>query len=300
MSLNMDIKTLLNDYKKNIDSVLLNYVPISSDGQDNVTKAMKYSLENGGKRLRPILVLLFAQACRENIDMKKALDFACSVEMIHTYSLIHDDLPCMDNDDMRRGKPSCHKQFGEDIALLAGDGLLTLAFEMLADASLHTSADIAVKCISQLAKCAGVNGMIGGQVVDLENEGKDVGIDSVTTVNLLKTGALIKASCLIGCYIGAADEKMIEAASVYADKLGIAFQIQDDILDVVGDEKLLGKPVGSDSDNEKTTYVSLLGLEKSKQLVSQLTEEAVNALEPFGARGETLKALARYLVDRKF
>lgn len=296
----MDIKTLLNDYKKNIDSVLLNYVPISSDGQDNVTKAMKYSLENGGKRLRPILVLLFAQACRENIDMKKALDFACSVEMIHTYSLIHDDLPCMDNDDMRRGKPSCHKQFGEDMALLAGDGLLTLAFEMLADASLHTSADIAVKCISQLAKCAGVNGMIGGQVVDLENEGKDVGIDSVTTVNLLKTGALIKASCLIGCYIGAADEKMIEAASVYADKLGIAFQIQDDILDVVGDEKLLGKPVGSDSDNEKTTYVSLLGLEKSKQLVSQLTEEAVNALEPFGARGETLKALARYLVDRKF
>lgn len=297
----MDIKVLLDEYKSMIDEALLGYVPDVNDGQDAVAEAMKYSLINGGKRLRPILTLLFAKACSdENFDVRDYLQSACSLEMIHTYSLIHDDLPCMDNDDMRRGKPSCHKQFGEDIALLAGDGLLTLAFALITEGPLNTNPAVAVKCVSELSKCSGINGMIGGQVVDLANEGKSVGLESVTTVNLLKTGALIKAACLIGCYIGGADDEKIKAASVYAEKLGIAFQIQDDILDVIGDEKLLGKPIGSDSENDKTTYVSLLGIEKSKQLVVELTDGAVNALAPFGEKGENLKALAEYLIDRKF
>lgn len=257
-----------------INSALEAYLP---DNEDVVSQAMRYSVRNGGKRIRPVLVLEFCKVCGGDED--KALAFACALEMIHTYSLIHDDLPCMDDDDYRRGKPSCHVAFGEANALLAGDGLLTLAFETAARSALLP--EQIVKGISALAKAAGVLGMIGGQVMDLENEGKKVGVDVLEKTDHLKTGELIRVACVLGCIAANADEEKIRAAENYAAGIGLAFQIVDDILDVVGDEKALGKPIGSDKENEKSTYVSALGLEESRKKVSALTADAKEALSAF-------------------
>ena len=254
---------------------------------------MRYSLENGGKRLRPVLVLEFCRVCGG--DVEKALPFACAVEYIHTYSLIHDDLPCMDNDDLRRGKPSCHKNFSEATALLAGDALLTHAFECL------TSADLSDGQISSavalLAQNAGVCGMIGGQVLDLKFETVDPSINDLLTVHKLKTGALISAACLLGCIAADADDEMLSYASSFAYNLGIAFQIKDDLLDVYGDEALLGKPVGSDEENEKSTYVTMVGIENAEKDVEVLTDKAISYLSAFDDNG-FLKDLAEYLVTR--
>lgn len=263
----------MNNIEK-INSALEAYLP---DSEDVVSQAMRYSVRNGGKRIRPVLVLEFCKVCGGDED--KALAFACALEMIHTYSLIHDDLPCMDDDDYRRGKPSCHVAFGEANALLAGDGLLTLAFETAVRSAL--SPEQIVKGISALAKAAGVLGMIGGQVMDLENEGKKVGVDVLEKTDHLKTGELIRVACVLGCIAANADEEKIRAAEKYAAGIGLAFQIVDDILDVVGDEKALGKPIGSDKENEKSTYVSALGLEESRKKVSALTADAKEALSAF-------------------
>lgn len=262
------------NYTDKINSALEAYLPT---GDDVVSEAMRYSVRNGGKRVRPELVLQFCKVCGG--DENKAIAFACALEMIHTYSLIHDDLPCMDDDDYRRGKPSCHVAYGEANALLAGDGLLTLAFETAAKSELP--AHQTVKGIAELAKAAGVCGMIGGQVMDLENEGRKVGAAELEKTDNLKTGELIRAACVLGCIAADADENKIKAAEKYAAGIGLAFQIVDDILDVVGDEKALGKPVGSDKENEKSTYVSALGLEGSREKVSILTAEAKAALSAF-------------------
>lgn len=265
-----------------------------SSGLDKMLEAMSYSLENGGKRIRPLLTLEFCRVCGESPE--KALPFACALEMIHTYSLIHDDLPCMDDDDMRRGKPSNHKVFGEANALLAGDGLLTLAFET----ALSADIDADKKCSAALvlAKAAGCSGMIAGQVMDLENEGKKAALDEVSATDRLKTGELIRAAALLGCIAAGADEEKKKAATEYCDNIGLAFQIVDDILDVTSDDITLGKPVGSDSENEKSTYVSLLGLEKSKELADELTQKAKAALEIFGKEKDFLAQLADKLASR--
>lgn len=276
-----------------VESRLTDLLPKCANGQDEVVEAMKYSLVNGGKRLRPVLCLEFAKACGG--DRFDALDFACAVEYIHTYSLIHDDLPCMDDDDMRRGKPSCHKQFGEATALLAGDALLTHAFQIVAGAELDDS-KIALAC-GLLAQNAGVQGMVGGQVIDLKYESESPDLRQLLSVHRLKTGALISAACLLGCIAAGADDKKIAAASAYAYDLGVAFQIKDDILDVTGSSEELGKPIGSDEDNNKTTYVSLRGIENAQKDVEKLTSAAISRLSEF-QNTEFLEALSRYLVNR--
>ena len=280
------------NYLDEINSALKEYLPTADDV---VSQAMRYSVENGGKRIRPALLLEFCRVCGG--DYKKAVPFACALEMIHTYSLIHDDLPCMDNDDFRRGKPSCHIAFGEEYALLAGDALLTLAFETAMKSNL--SAEITVKAAKELAKAAGVMGMVGGQVLDLQNEGKKVGVSDLQKTDELKTGELIRAACVLGCVCAGADDKKIAAAEKYAHDIGIAFQIVDDILDVTSDEETLGKPIGSDEENQKSTYVSLLGIEKSRKTAEELTLNAQKALDAFDGDVTSLKNFAEKLKNRK-
>ena len=288
-----DMKKTMNEYVKIINEALIQSLPNSDDGQRDVIRAMRYSLANGGKRLRPILVLEFCKMCGG--DYREAIPLACAIEYIHTYSLIHDDLPCMDDDDMRRGNPSCHVVFGQANALLAGDALLTHAFELIADSNL--SDDKKVMAISLLSQNAGVGGMIGGQVLDLKYENLDPSVTDILTVHKLKTGALISASCILGCIAAGADEKQIEAASRYAYYLGIAFQIKDDLLDMEGDEEELGKPVGSDAKNEKTTYVTLVGEKKAQKDVKKLTQSAVNQLDVFDNK-DFIIHLSNYLISR--
>ena len=280
------------NYLDEINSALKEYLPAADDV---VSQAMRYSVENGGKRIRPALLLEFCRVCGG--DYKKAVPFACALEMIHTYSLIHDDLPCMDNDDFRRGKPSCHIAFGEEYALLAGDALLTLAFETAMKSNL--SAEITVKAAKELAKAAGVMGMVGGQVLDLQNEGKKVGVSDLQKTDELKTGELIRAACVLGCACAGADDKKIAAAEKYAHDIGIVFQIVDDILDVTSDEETLGKPIGSDEENQKSTYVSLLGIEKSRKTAEELTLNAQKALDAFDGDVTSLKDFAEKLKNRK-
>lgn len=284
-------------YLEMINSALSQYLYPVSDGQELVREAMAYSLSNGGKRIRPILTLEFCRIC--GASPEKALPFACALEMIHTYSLIHDDLPCMDNDDMRRGKPSCHKAYGEEYALLAGDGLLTLAFETAAKAE-NISADAFRNAVSILSNLAGIAGMIGGQVLDLLSEKTEPDLERLQTIDRLKTGALIKAAALLGCYASDNyDDIKLKAASVFAERIGLAFQIVDDVLDVTSDAETLGKPVGSDDKNEKITYVRLLGIEQSQKTVDRLTQEAVSALAAFPGNTAFLADLAARLACRK-
>ncbi len=271
---------------------------LSGNMNSSVLDAMKYSVENGGKRLRPFLSIEFAKACGGNEGV--ALDFGCAVEMIHTYSLIHDDLPCMDNDDMRRGKPSCHIAFGDDTALLAGDALLTEAFSVLANTENATSKNI-VRGVSYLSAFAGINGMVGGQVLDLQFEKTNPTVDEILKMYSLKTCGLLKASCVLGCLAGEDfNESNINAAIDYAENLGIAFQIQDDILDITSDSQTLGKPVGSDQKNDKSTIVKFFGLEKSKELVADYTNKAISALSGIKGNTEALKELALYMVNRTY
>lgn len=286
-----------NTYLEMIEAALAQYIYPVNDGQELVTDAMRYSVQNGGKRIRPMLTLEFCRVCGGN--PQSALPFACAVEMIHTYSLIHDDLPCMDDDDLRRGKPSCHKQFGESYALLAGDGLLTLAFETLTKATEVAPSDI-VRAVRVLSDLAGVNGMIGGQVIDLLSEEKQVDYSTLHCIDKLKTGALIKSAALLGCIAaGVQDETILSAAKTYAENIGFAFQVVDDILDVTSDTATLGKPVGSDEKNAKSTFVSLLGLEACKTLADKLTADAVQALSAIPNNTEFLEALANQLAVRK-
>lgn len=286
-----------NTYLEMIEAALAQYIYPVNDGQVLVTDAMRYSIQNGGKRIRPMLTLEFCRVCGGN--PQSALPFACAVEMIHTYSLIHDDLPCMDDDDLRRGKPSCHKQFGESYALLAGDGLLTLAFETLTKATEVAPSDI-VRAVRVLSDLAGVNGMIGGQVIDLLSEEKQVDYSTLHCIDKLKTGALIKSAALLGCIAaGVQDETILSAAKTYAENIGFAFQVVDDILDVTSDTATLGKPVGSDEKNAKSTFVSLLGLEACKTLADKLTADAVQALSAIPNNTEFLEALANQLAVRQ-
>ncbi len=291
----------IQEYSSLIEEKLYKYFENSLPQYKILFDSMEYSVKNGGKRVRPLLTLLFYNACGKD-DVLKAMPMAEAVEFIHTYSLIHDDLPCMDNDDFRRGKPSNHKVYGEAFALLAGDGLLTAAFERISAWSLAGlySAEVAVKAINELSAYAGSRGMIGGQVIDLQNENNpNADFETLQLMDELKTGCLISVACALGCIAAGADDTLIEAAKTFGTKLGLAFQIKDDVLDVTSSLEKLGKMTGSDTENNKSTYVTLLGVEACEELVKQLTQEALTALDAF-PDNEAIKEYANYLQNREY
>ncbi len=284
-------------YLTQFEEVLTGQYPAVDLLQKKVFEAMRYGVLDGGKRIRPILTMAVCDMLGGNLA--DAARVGCAIESIHSYSLIHDDLPCMDNDDMRRGKPSCHKAFGEDIALLAGDGLLTNAFGILAETDLP--AELALATVRELSKAAGCYGMIGGQVIDLACEDRtDVTLEELTELHRGKTGALIRVSAVCGCLCGGyfdESHEKIQKIVAFSEKLGLAFQIKDDILDVIGDELALGKPIGSDAEQNKTTFVTLLGLEKAEEELARLTKEAKELIG--GIPGsEFLLDFADYLLNR--
>ncbi len=296
----MDIKSELKARAGEIEKALAGYLSETDEDFGIIYDAMRYSLMAGGKRLRPFLAVEFAiLSARENgTDEKEALDnvlpYACAIEMIHTYSLIHDDLPCMDNDDLRRGKPTNHIKFGYANALLAGDGLLTKAFET---ASSGKDGKMNSEAVSLLAKCAGAAGMIGGQVLDLIGEEKSLDLPTLEKLQTLKTGELIRCACLLGCIAGGASDKLKQAATVYAMGVGRAFQVIDDILDVTADEATLGKPIGSDAASGKTTFLTFMTVEEAKAYAVELTNKACDAIKTFEG-SDVLCELAEYLTVR--
>ncbi len=289
------MKKYFLDRAEFFNSKLEEYMPLCNNPQSIIYEAMAYSLLAGGKRLRPILMSEVAKMCGGSIE--DTVPFAVAMEMIHTYSLIHDDLPAMDNDDLRRGRPTCHIKYGEANAILAGDALLNRAFEVMS-AVQGLPFDRVVKVISIIARSSGTEGMIGGQVVDIISEGRELTIDELRYIHSLKTGAIIKSSCVAGGVIAGASEDELFAITDFAENLGIAFQIQDDILDVLGSEESLGKPIGSDKQNGKNTYVTICGLDGAKRLMNEHTERAYAALDIFGKRADFLKWLLSYLMDR--
>ncbi|MFR0881626.1 MAG: polyprenyl synthetase family protein [Oscillospiraceae bacterium] len=296
--MNDTAKKTFAGYVRFIENELEKYSLTGKTGlQDNVAKAMDYSLEAGGKRIRPVLVLAFCNMCGG--DYKKAAAPAAAIEMIHTFSLIHDDLPCMDDDDFRRGKPSCHKQFDEATAVLAGDALAIRPFEIIAK-SAELSDTAKIRIIAELANSSGAEGMIGGQIIDIENEKRNVvDEENLHTMYLLKTGKLIKTSCVMGCIAAGADDEKIKYAEKYAECLGMAFQVIDDILDVTGNEQLLGKPVGSDAEENKTTFVTIFGIEKAREEAEKYTKQAMDILDKFD-NNEFLKELTEYMLNRNY
>lgn len=257
--------------------------------------SMKYSLMAGGKRLRPVLLMAAADAVGAEGDA--FVTTGCAIEMIHTYSLIHDDLPAMDNDDYRRGKPTNHKVYGDGMAVLAGDALLTMAFEVILRQQDATAEQLTA-VVREMSLAAGPNGMVGGQAIDLESENRKIGMEELRKMHMGKTGALFRAAIRSGAILGGATEEQLAALTEYADKFGLAFQITDDILDVTGDEETIGKPVGSDERNHKSTYVTLTSLQEAKKLAITAVDEAIEALDSFGDEAEFLRDLAAYLIAR--
>ena len=294
----MDLKAYLRSRQRKIDRALDRYLPRANTKPATLHKAMRYSLFAGGKRLRPILCLAAAEACRGNVD--GALPLACALECIHTYSLVHDDLPSMDNDDFRRGRPTCHKVFGDGIAILAGDALLTIAFEIVSRTKparrYNTSA-----LLREISVAAGSQKLIAGQVADLEAEGKDVKRDQLQFIHENKTAAILKSSVRLGAMSANADARKLSAITRFGQRLGLAFQIVDDILDVTQTSEILGKSAGKDVAAKKATYPAVIGLEKSRAEARRLTRQAHNALSLFSSsEAEPLHVLANYLLEREY
>jgi len=298
----MNIKEYLQEKKEVVDRALEKYLPKETEFPSTLHKAIRHSLFDGGKRIRPILSIAAFEAVGGKGD--GILPFACALEMIHTYSLIHDDLPAIDNDDYRRGKLTCHKVFGEAIGILAGDALLTEAFKLMAARQLHEGlrhdGSLILGIINEVAQAAGVLGMIGGQVVDIESEGKEVDFSTVQYIHTHKTGALILASIRTGAKLGSANQETLKAFTRYGERIGLAFQIVDDILNVEGKAHLLGKKTGSDLSKGKATYPSVLGLEESKRRANELLDLAVEALGPFGTEVDPLREIARFIIAREY
>jgi geranylgeranyl diphosphate synthase, type II len=296
----MDLKAYLKEQCARIDAALNSYLPKETELPHSLHKAMRYSVFAGGKRVRPILMLAACQAVGG--DTEVAIPAACSMEMIHTYSLIHDDLPAMDDDDFRRGNPTNHKVFGEAIAILAGDALLTEAFKLISSPCFADKASPAARLavIHEIATCAGSYGMVGGQVVDMESEGKpDIDLPTVQYIHTHKTGALIKAAVVAGAILGGADEQKLAAITRYGEAAGLAFQIADDILDIEGTTEEIGKDAGSDQARGKATYPAVMGLAAAKQEAKVMMDEAFKALEIFGSEADHLREIAAYIVKRK-
>jgi geranylgeranyl diphosphate synthase type II len=294
----MNFKIWMNKKINKVEEYLESVVKESENPQKLIYEAMNYSLLSGGKRLRPVLLLGAYELFQDNEDA--AMPFACAMEMIHTYSLIHDDLPAMDNDDYRRGRLSNHKKFGEAAAILAGDGLLNKAFETGLEAALEHKINIesALKALAEIAGSSGSDGMIGGQVVDMFGHDKISSLEDLKYMYSLKTGAIIKSSVTAGALLGGADEKELRALESYAKKIGLAFQIEDDILDVTGTLEKLGKASGSDAANDKITFLTFASIEEAQNTVVKLTEEAVESLNVFGEKAVHLAGLAKYLTNR--
>ena len=282
------------EYLQLIEDGLKSY--LADIREDNiVSQAMAYSLMNGGKRVRPVLALAFCDLLGG--DVQNALPFACALEMVHTCSLIHDDLPCMDNDDMRRGKPSCHKQFGEEFALLAGDGLLTYAFDIIYAVGTIAPERV-LACGKVLSSAAGIDGMISGQTIDLLSENTTIDMETLQKLHALKTGKMITAPCEIGVICAGGNEGDLKNARIYGQTIGLQFQIVDDILDKTGTQEQLGKPIGSDEENNKSTYVTLLGLEEAQSQANALTQKAMTVLRQYGQKAQFLMALTEKLALR--
>jgi len=304
----MDIKRYLQEKKEIVNSALERYFPSrpawagEMELANSLHKAIRYSLFAGGKRIRPILSIAAFEAAGGKGN--GVLPFACALEVIHTYSLIHDDLPAIDNDDYRRGKPTCHKVFGEGIAILAGDALLTEAFKLMTQRSVHKNPSLdegmVVDMVNEVAQAAGILGMVAGQVVDIESEGKEVDLPTLQYIHTHKTGAMILVSVQVGAKLGGVKGENLKAFTRYGERVGLAFQIADDILDVEGKSNLLGKKTGSDLSKKKATYPSLLGLEESKRRAKELVKLAVNALSPFGPEADPLREIASFIITREY
>jgi len=294
----MDIKSYLQKKKELVDKALEALVPPAKTFPPAVFEAMRYSLFAGGKRVRPILAVAAAEA----LGAKTAglLPAAGALELIHTYSLVHDDLPAMDDDDLRRGRPTCHKVYGEAIAILAGDGLLTMAFEALSDPRRLKAipAPRLLAIIREIATASGVFGMVGGQVVDIQSEGKEMDLPTLEYIHTHKTGALIRAAIRVGALYAKAGERQFAALSRYGELVGLAFQIADDILDLTGKQEELGKDVGSDLEKGKMTFPSFYGLEESRRRAVEVVDKAVAVLKGFDKKADPLRDLAKYIINR--
>ncbi len=294
----MDIKAYLRKKRAVVDKALESLAPPAKTYPPTVFEAMRYSLFAGGKRVRPILAIAAAESLGAN--PAGLLPIAGALELIHTYSLIHDDLPAMDNDDLRRGRPTCHKVYGDAVAILAGDGLLNMAFEVLADPrrQRHVPANRMLAIIAEISRASGVYGMVGGQVVDMESEGREIDFPTLEYIHTHKTGALLRASVRVGALYGKAGEKRFRALTRYGEYAGLAFQIADDILDLTGTEQEIGKDVGSDLKKGKKTFPSFYGLEESRRRAREVSDRAVQALRDFDRKADPLRELARYIVTR--
>jgi geranylgeranyl diphosphate synthase, type II len=294
----MDIKTYLSRKKELVDKTLEKLVPPADAFPASVHEAMRYSLFAGGKRVRPILALAAAEAL--GAKTAELLPVAGALELVHTYSLIHDDLPAMDNDDYRRGMATCHKVYGEAVAILAGDGLLTLAFEVLSDPRRLKAVPAArlVAIIREISNASGVSGMVGGQVVDMESEGRDVDFPTLEYIHTRKTGALIRASIRTGALYAKAGKRQFTALTHYGELIGLAFQIADDILDITGKREVTGKDAGSDIKKGKKTFPAFYGLEESRRRAMEVADKAVASLQGFGRSADPLRELAKYIVNR--
>ncbi|MEJ5300914.1 MAG: polyprenyl synthetase family protein [Thermodesulforhabdaceae bacterium] len=294
--MDFDLKAYVAEKREIIDRALDNYLPPISGMEGRVVEAARYSLFAGGKRLRPILCIAAHDACGGS--SKALLPVACALEMIHTYSLIHDDLPAMDNDDFRRGKPTNHKVFGEAVAILAGDLLLTYAFELMAEHGLQDSSRALMRVIHLIAMASGFKGMIGGQMIDLACEGQEVDMATVEYMHVKKTGALITASVQAGAILAGASETDLDKMSRYGRHLGLAFQITDDLLDVTGSFDEMGKTPGSDDRKGKRTYPFLIGVEESRRIAREHVEQALSAISGYNAKADPLRAIAFYVLNR--
>ncbi|ERL05178.1 putative geranyltranstransferase [Mitsuokella sp. oral taxon 131 str. W9106] len=287
---------LWQDRKGFIEKQLVHELERTVEIEETLSASMRYSLLAGGKRLRPVLLMAAADAVGA-----RGTDFVttgCAIEMIHTYSLIHDDLPAMDNDDYRRGRKTNHKVYGDGMAVLAGDALLTLAFEVILRQE-GVSNDTLVRVVREISTAAGASGMVGGQALDLVSEGKKIDMKTLRAMHMGKTGALFRASIRSGAILGGASKGQLLALTDYAEHFGLAFQITDDILDVTGDETLIGKPVGSDVRNDKSTYVTLTSLKRARELASDAVQNALRSLDSFGKKADFLRDLVSYLVNRE-
>jgi farnesyl diphosphate synthase len=293
-----DLAAALKDTAREVDAVLDRLLPLPDGPEARVYEAMRYAALAPGKRLRPFLVL--ASAHLFSVGRRSALQVAAAIELVHCYSLIHDDLPAMDDSDLRRGRPTCHKAFDEATAILAGDGLLTLAFEVLAEPDTHGDPAVRAELVLALARAAGAAGMVGGQMIDLLAETEpDLDIGAITRLQRLKTGALIAFCCEAGALLGKAAPDLRRALIGYAHDLGLAFQIADDLLDIEGSEEEVGKSVQRDAEAGKATFVTILGIENARKQARALIEQASQHLEPFGERAELLRQCARFVVERR-
>jgi geranylgeranyl diphosphate synthase, type II len=295
------LKAYLETRQQLVDTALGAYLPRRDFFPAKLHSAMRHSMFSGGKRLRPILLIAAAEACGGSASA--VLPAACALECIHTYSLIHDDLPAMDNDDLRRGQPTCHRIFGEAGAILAGDALLTFAFELMSKIEVPKKSDGKaegiIEAIRILAQAAGMAGMVGGQIADINAEGEDVNIPMLQYIHTHKTGRLIQGALRVGGILAGAEPEKLKALSVYGETVGLAFQIADDVLNVIGEMNQLGKGVGTDSARGKATYPGLFGLDESKKHALSLKEKGVRALNPFGKKAEPLIAIANYIIERE-